>query len=136
VEIALTKTVRIILSLFIVSSTGLNLGSRCWADDATDENRAIELVFNSPKVRIFLKKMTAVKQPVGAMTERKSKCVFNVRVFEDRPDHIATPGVSDKRRATPCMVSRPYVRLAPILTAELPASVPEGANSRKLLRVV
>lgn len=89
-ETALTKTVRIILSLFIVSSTGLNLGSRSWADDTTDENRAIELVFNSPKVRIFLEKMKAVKQPVGAMAERKSKCVFNVRVFEDHHDHIAT----------------------------------------------
>jgi hypothetical protein len=95
VEISLTKTVRIILSLFIASSTGLNIDSRSWADDATDENRAIELVFNSPKVMIFLKKMKAVKQPVGAMTERKSQCVFNVRVFEDHLDHIATFGFYD-----------------------------------------
>ena len=95
VETALAKTVRIVLSLFIVSYTGLSLGSRSWADDATDENRAIGLVFDSPKVRIFLKKMKAVKQPVGTMTERKSKCVFNVRVFEDRPDHIATFGFYD-----------------------------------------
>ena len=95
VETALTKTVRIILSLFILSSMGFNIGSRSLADDATDENRAIELVFNSPKVRIFLKKMKAVKQPVGAMPERKSKCLFNVRVFEDHPDHIATFGFYD-----------------------------------------
>jgi len=95
VEIALTKTVRIILSLFIASSMGLNIDSRSWADDATDENRAIELVFSSPKVRIFLKKMKAVKQPIGAMTERKSKCVLNVRVFEDHLDHIATFGFYD-----------------------------------------
>jgi hypothetical protein len=89
------KTVRIILCLIIASSTGLNFGSRSWADDAIDENRAIELVFNSPKVGIFLRKMKAAKQPVGAMTERKSKCVFNVRVFEDRSDHIATFGFYD-----------------------------------------
>jgi hypothetical protein len=95
VETALTKTVRIILYLFILSSTGLNIGSRSLAGDATDENRAIELVFNSPKVRIFLKQMKAVKQPVGAMTERKSKCLFNVRVFEDHLDHIATFGFYD-----------------------------------------
>jgi hypothetical protein len=95
VETALAKTVRIVLSLCLVSSTGLSLGSRSWADDATDENRAIGLVFDSPKVRIFLKKMKAVKQPVGAMTEQKSKCVFNVRVFEDHPDHIATFGFYD-----------------------------------------
>ena len=94
-EIALTKTVRIILSLFIASSTGLNIDSRSWADDATDENRAVELVFNSPKVGIFIKKMKAMKQSVGAMTERKLKCVFNVRVFEDHVDHIATFGFYD-----------------------------------------
>lgn len=94
-EIALTKTVRIILSLFIASSTGLNIDSRSWADDATDENRAVELVFDSPKVRIFIKKMKAMQQSVGAMTERKSKCVFNVRVFEDHVDHIATFGFYD-----------------------------------------
>jgi hypothetical protein len=89
------KTVRIILYLIIASSTGLYFGSRSWADDAADENRAIELVFGSPKVRIFINKMKAAKQPIGAMTERKSKCVFNVRVFEDRPDHIATFGFYD-----------------------------------------
>jgi len=95
VEAALTKIVRIIFSLFILSSTGLNIGGRSWADDATDENRAIKLVFNSPKVRVFLNKMKVVKQAVGAMTERKSKCLFNVRVFEDHPDHIATFGFYD-----------------------------------------
>lgn len=90
----MTKTVRIIL-FAVLLSTGLNMGSRSWADDATDENRAIEVVFNSPKVSIFRKKMKAVKQPVGAMTERKSKCLFNVRVFEDHLDHIATFGFYD-----------------------------------------
>ena len=94
-ETALTKTVRIILSSFILSSTGLSISGQSLAGDATDENRAIELVFNSPKVRIFLKKMKAVKQPVGATAERKSKCLFNVRVFEDHPDHIATFGFYD-----------------------------------------
>ena len=39
--------------------------------------------------------MKAMKQPVGAMAERTSKCVFNVRVFEDHPDHIATFGFYD-----------------------------------------
>jgi hypothetical protein len=95
VEIALMRTVRIILSLFIASSTGLSIDSRSWADDATDENRAVELVFNSPKVRTFSKKMKAMKQPVRAMAERTSKCVFNVRVYEDHPDHIATFGFFD-----------------------------------------
>jgi hypothetical protein len=94
-KLLLTKTVRIILYFVIASSAGLNLGNRSWADDAVDENRAIELVFKSPKVGMFLRKMKASKQPVGAMTERKSKCVFNVRVFEDRPDHIATFGFYD-----------------------------------------
>lgn len=89
------KTVRIILCLMMASSAGVNFGNRCWADDAADENRAIELVFNSPKVRIFVKKMKAANQPVGAMAERTSKCLFNVRVFEDHPDHIATFGFYD-----------------------------------------
>lgn len=95
VEIALMRTVRIIFSLFIASSTGLSIDSRSWASDATDGNRALELVFNSSKVRTFSKKMKAMKQPVGAMAERTSKCVFNVRVFEDHPDHIATFGFYD-----------------------------------------
>jgi hypothetical protein len=95
VEIALAKAVRVILSLFVAWSAGLNIDSRSWADDATDENRAVELVFNLPKVRIFLNKMKAVKQPVDAMTERTSKCLFNVRVFEDHLDHIATFGFYD-----------------------------------------
>jgi hypothetical protein len=94
-ESPLMRTVLIILSLFIASSTGLSIGSRSWASDATDEKRAVELVFNSSKVRTFLKKMKAMKQPVGAMTERTSKCVFNVRIFEDHPDHIATFGFYD-----------------------------------------
>jgi hypothetical protein len=89
------KTVRIILSLFIASSTGASINSRSWADDATDENRAVELVFNSSKVRTFSKKMKAIKQPVGAMAERTSKCVFNVRVYEDHPGHVATFGFYD-----------------------------------------
>ena len=89
------RIVRIILSLFIASSTGLSINSRCWAGGTADENRAVELVFNSPKVRIFSKKMKAMKQPVGAMAERTSKCVFNVRVYEDHPDHIATFGFYD-----------------------------------------
>lgn len=95
VEIALMRTVRIFLFVFIASSTGLSIDSRSWAGDATDENRAVELVFSSSKVRIFLKRMKAIKQPVGAMTERTSKCVFNVRVFEDHADHIATFGFYD-----------------------------------------
>jgi hypothetical protein len=95
VEIALMRAVRIVLFLFIASSTGLSVDSRSRAGDATDENRAMELVFNSSKVRTFSKKMKAMKQPVGAMAERTSKCVFNVRVFEDHPDHIATFGFYD-----------------------------------------
>jgi len=95
VKIALMKTVRIILGLFIASSTALNIDSRSWADAVADENRAVDLVFKTPKVRIFLKEMKAMKQPVGAMTERTSKCVFNVRVFEDHSDHIATFGFYD-----------------------------------------
>ena len=90
-ESRLVRTVLIILSLFIASSAGLSIGSsRSWAGDATDENRAVKLVFNSSKVRTFSKKMKAMKQPVGAMAERTSKCVFNVRIYEDHPDHIAT----------------------------------------------
>ena len=95
VEIALMRTVRIIFSLFIASSTGLSIDSRSWAGDATDENRAVELVFNSSKVRTFSKKMKAMKQRVGAIAERTSKCVFNVHVYEDHPDHIATFGFYD-----------------------------------------
>jgi hypothetical protein len=95
VEIALMKMVRIILSLFIASSTGSSINSRSWADDATDENRAVELVFNSSNVRTFSKKMKAMKQPVGAIAERTSKCIFNVHVYEDHPDHIATFGFYD-----------------------------------------
>jgi hypothetical protein len=89
------RIVRIILSLFIASSMWLSIDSRSWANDATDENRAVSLVFDSPKVKIFVKKMKVLKQPVGALTERMSKCVFNVRVFEDHPDHIATFGFYD-----------------------------------------
>lgn len=90
----LMRTVRIVFSLFLffASSAGLSIDSRCWAGDATDENRAVELVFNSPKVRTFSMKMKALKQPFGTKAERMSKCVFNVRVYEDHPDHIATFG--------------------------------------------
>jgi hypothetical protein len=92
VNISLMRPVRGIFALVIASSVWLSIDSRSWADAITGENRAVELVFKSPKVRIFLREMKAMKQRVGAMTERTSKCVFNVRVFEDHADHIATFG--------------------------------------------
>jgi len=94
-KIASLRTIRGIFALVIAWSTALSINSRSWADAAIDENKAVELVFKSPKVRIFLREMKIMKQRVGAMTERTSKCVFNVRVFEDHADHIATFGFYD-----------------------------------------
>ncbi len=56
------------------------------------EDKAILMVLSFPKVRQFSSRMAAKKQKVQAMAERKSKCVFNVRVFEDHPEHIVTFG--------------------------------------------
>ena len=73
----------------IVLIGGLN------ATEAQDEDKAYALVRKFPKVEAFSKRMSAKGQPIGMMAERKSKCLFNVRVYEDHPDHIATMGFFD-----------------------------------------
>jgi len=73
----------------IVLIGGLN------ATETQDEDKAYALVLKFPKVEAFSKRMSAKKQPIGMMTDRKSKCLFNVRVYEDHPDHIATMGFFD-----------------------------------------
>ena len=57
-----------------------------------DEDQAVSMVFALPKVKEFSKRMAVKKQKVQALAERKSKCVFNVRVFEDHPYNISTFG--------------------------------------------
>jgi hypothetical protein len=73
----------------IVLVGGLN------ATEAQDEDKAYALVRKFAKVQAFSKRMSAKKQPIGMMADRKSKCVFDVRVYENHPDHIATFGFFD-----------------------------------------
>lgn len=58
----------------------------------SDEDRAASMVLSSPRVKDFSARMATLKQKVQVIAERKSKCMFNVHVFEDHPDHIATFG--------------------------------------------
>ena len=62
------------------------------ATEAQDQDKAYALVLKFPKVEAFSKRMSARKQPIGMMADRESKCLFNVRVYENHPDHIATMG--------------------------------------------
>ena len=65
------------------------------ATEVQDQNKAYDLVLKYPKVAAFSERMSAKKQPIGMMADRKSKCLFNVRVYENHPDHIATMGFFD-----------------------------------------
>ena len=89
-------TSRDLLSILLGGSLALTAavqGSN--ATEAQDQDKAYALVLKFPKVAAFSKRMTAKRQPVGMMADRESNCLFNVRVYEDHPDHIATFGFFD-----------------------------------------
>ena len=87
---------RFILSAVIISAANIISGADLLcANEANDEGNAVTLVFNFPRVKAFQAQMRIRKQPVQATAERQSKCIFNVRIFEDHPDHIATFGFFD-----------------------------------------
>lgn len=84
--------------LLILFSGSLAIAGSVKGSNATetqDEDKAYALVLKFPKVEAFSKRMSAKRQAIGMMADRQSKCIFNVRVYEDHPDHIATMGFFD-----------------------------------------
>jgi hypothetical protein len=87
------KSLRHLLSILFSGSLAIVAsvkGSN--ATEVQDQDKAYALVLKFPKVEAFSKRMSAQRQPIGMMADRESKCLFNVRVYEDHPDHIATLG--------------------------------------------
>jgi hypothetical protein len=85
------------IKLFMMSTTlfAATFTSFSTLAKTNDGDKAVSMVLSFPKVKEFSHRMAAAKQAVQAVAERKSKCVFNVHVYEDYPGHIATFGFFD-----------------------------------------